>query len=240
MNGAKVEAFIVAVVLLLMFASGCTAPLSPAAKAAIADSRNQAAIATEKAKEAAAAADAAAKSDPAKHPIRWLELIMNQVRGPLIVVGSVATLAFLVGLGFIFASFFSALAPGLRNIGLLVAPISAVVAAGSWCTLAFLPIAPEIIGGCAALALVLFLVQLAHAKWNIANLFGLHEANTEGIKAAAAGKPLPPMDKPILPPTPAVPIPAVPIPAVPIEPVVRGSITELHAATGSQDAPIVG
>jgi len=199
----KFSLIITAVALFLFFAAGCVETLTPQTKAAIAESKNQAAMAAEKAKEATAAAEAAAKAKPTQHPIEWANLIIAEVRGPLILVGSIATLAFFIGIGLWVASLFVvALKTILSGVALLVVPIAGCVSAGCWLTIAFLPWAPWIIAGCAALALTLFLIQLAHAKWSITNLFGLHKANSEAVKAAAEGKPLPPMDKPILPVTP--------------------------------------
>lgn len=209
-------------IVLCLLASGCVEQLTPATKSAIAQVKNDAALASAKADAAQKAAEAAAKAKPTSHPIEWANLIIQQVRGPLILVGSIATLAFFVGIGLWVASFFAvALKAILSSVAYLVAPIAGCVSGGCWLTLAFLPWAPWIIGGCASLALVLFLVQLARAHWNIKELFGLHAANSAGIKAVKDGKPLPRLD---------VPVPPVVAP--------KAVITDIQAATGSQHAPI--
>ncbi len=199
--------------LLVGLIGGCVETLSPAATAAIGQLRDQAAIDRQKAKAAAdaLAADAAAK--PTIHPLEFQNLIISEVRGPLILVGSIATLAFFIGVGLIVAAMFaSVLGAMLKSIGLLVAPIAGCVAGGAWGTLWFLPFAPWILGGCVSLALVLFLVQLGRAHWNVAALFGLHAANSVSINAVAAGLPPTPMDVPIVVPAKAVAT-AIPAPA---------------------------
>lgn len=231
--GRKIELvlFLLIVGYLVAFAGGCVDAATKAliadgnnkAAAEIASIKNQAKVDAEKAKENTAKAIAVAATQPTAHPIMFANEWIAEVRGPVILVGSISTLAFFVGIGLIVASLFaSVLGTVFKSVGLVMAPLAGCVAGGCWGVLVFLPIAPWIIAGCASLALVLFLVQLAHAKWSIADLFGLHVANSKAIVAVAQGKPPTKMD---------VPVPPVVAP--------KAVITDIQSATASQDAPIV-
>lgn len=206
MIGRNIEKLLYAVILLVTLAAlaaacgGCASTLTPETKSAIAAVKNDAAIASAKADAATKAAEAAARANPAAHPVEWSNLIIQQIHKPLEVLTWICAVAAFVGVGLIVAAkFATTLAPLLSSIGWLVAPIGGCVSLGCGLMLFLLPWAVWILLFDVLAAVTLLVVQLAHAKWSIVTLLGLHNANSNAIQAVKTGAPLPPMNVPVLP-----------------------------------------